>query len=418
MGQVRDPDARGWHVFPRVENGRKTFVCQYKDAAGEWRTHRVPRDIQSQRDAERYSAVWVPETLARGVAPATPIELPPDRGPTVAEIADRWLKLRRAETKRGDVAPKTVANNEQHLKTHILPTLGSLPVKALAEGPARLRQFVAELREKPRTRTGKDKKRVTIEGSTLSNNHVRNVCMTLSKMLSDAQAEQWAELAANPMAHEAVKLPRAETLAKGEIVFVERAAVEALLRDPRIDSERRAFYLLSFLTGLDVAEIAGLSWEHVDLDGTVPTVRVTRCFKASGEHGPTKRRSRVRTVPLHPLAVTMLRARKNAHWVELVATTRSRVTRFPVWASRKSDRHAGSQEGRRPALLARRGRCPARRPAARRLLRRAGRARHYDEKLSPVVRHLAPRGQGRRERRRTLDGAFRQERHRQALHGG
>ena len=309
---------KGWHVFPRTENGRTTYICQFKNAAGKWRTHRIPRDIQTQRNAERYAAVWVAETLAHGSKPAAFIELPPDAGPTVAEIADKWLKLRQAEVKRGDVAPKTLSDNTMHLSTHILPALGALPVKSLAEGPARLRKFIAELRAKPRTRTGKDKKRVTIQGTTLANNHVRNIAMTLSKMLTDAQAEQWADLAGNPMAHAAVKLPRAETLAKGEVIFVERAAVEAVLRDPRIAEERRAFYLLAFLSGLDVAEIAGLNWEHLDLDAKVPTVRVTRCFTASGKYGPTKRRDRVRTVPLHPLAVTMLRARKSTQWVELV----------------------------------------------------------------------------------------------------
>ena len=41
---------------PRTENGRVTHACQYMDNAREWRTHRIPRDIQTQRNAERYAA--------------------------------------------------------------------------------------------------------------------------------------------------------------------------------------------------------------------------------------------------------------------------------------------------------------------------------------------------------------------------
>jgi len=52
-------DSRGWHVFPRTENGRINYVCQFKNLAGKWRTHRIPGDITTQRNAERYAAVWV-----------------------------------------------------------------------------------------------------------------------------------------------------------------------------------------------------------------------------------------------------------------------------------------------------------------------------------------------------------------------
>jgi len=95
--------------------------------------------------------------------------------------------------------------------------------------------------------------------------------------------------------------------------------------------------LLAFLTGLDTGEIAGLSWEHVDLDAKVPVVRVTRCFKESGEYGPTKRRDRVRTVPLHPLAATMLRARRASQWVELVGRRPQQTD--PVFPDRHGKPH-------------------------------------------------------------------------------
>ncbi len=235
--------------------------------------------------------------------------------PTVRDITERWIALRRAEAARGDVASATVSANVEHLQHRILPALGDVRVSLLGAEPTRLRHFVADLREQPRTRAGRKKTRIVIEGTKLSNFRVRNVCATLSKLLDDAIAEGWVHLSMNPMRHPAVKVPRAVTLANGEVIFIERDSAALLLNSTLVGIELRTRCTVGLLTALDIAEISGLSFEHLDLDGSVPTVRVERCFTQTGKYGPTKRPSRVRLVPLHPLVVTALRSH-TARWVE------------------------------------------------------------------------------------------------------
>lgn len=333
-GEVRDGSARiTWRgrerkTFPLppswTDGERQTRANVLAKMAASFRSAKVlddPRAIELAKMAASADAVTldhvltVAQQLTGGLMPTLH---KPDR--TLRELAPGWVALRHDQHTRGDLAATTVEGNAEHLKMYVLPMLGDEPIQSFREGPARLRRFVRDLRARPKTRSGKNKTRVPIPGTVLSSIRVNNIASTLSQFFEDAIAEQWIKLATNPMRHPAVQaeLPKAETLAKGDVIYLERSVVETMLRHETLDEERRQKYLFLVLTGLDIGEMAGLDWSHIDdLDTAIPTVHVERCFTRLNEYGPTKRPSRVRRVPLHPLLIAMLKSRREDQWFKL-----------------------------------------------------------------------------------------------------
>ena len=293
----------GFDVFFYQRRDTMQWVFGYRAGSGQWPEHRVPADVRSRRDAERYAAAWLEEMKKRdGERPTAPVEPPPDRGPTLRELSSRWLELRE---RNPELATSTVRADRSNLDTHVLPAVGDVPIPELGTGA--LRRFIRGVREKR------------------ANYTTRNIVVTLTTFFDDAMAEEWVVLPANPMRHPGVRkeIPPAQPRSGRVVVFVPRADAEKMLVHPTLPEERRARYLVAFTSGLRDGEIAGLTWDDVELDAEVPLVHVTKSVAIKGPGGfatvgKTKTETSVRTLPLHSLAVAALAAWKRAGWEQLV----------------------------------------------------------------------------------------------------
>ncbi len=173
------------------------------------------------------------------------------------------------------------------MRAHVLahPEIADVPIASL--GPAMLRAWVRKVRDdgKIRVTWKKDEngKRVreTTRGGPLAPFTCRNIINSLTAFFADAMAEEWIDVPANPMKHEAVRreIPAAVTLAgKHRIVHFTRPVAEA---------------------------------------------KITKALALAGDKGwatlrATKTENRVRVIPLHSLAVRALRAWKSIGWAKLV----------------------------------------------------------------------------------------------------
>lgn len=288
---------------PRFLHGQWVYKVKWVEG-GEWKgPYRCPKDeVRSEREAERYAHAYVAALQAQGGGASERVAVAPNRGPTLRDLRDDWLKMRRADDR---LASSTVDDNESHLDRHILPELGDVLVTDL--DPPRLRAFARGLRKGRASYT------------------VLNVAHTLSRMIEDAMAEGWTTIAANPMRHPAVRreLPRGRTRSGKVIVHLTRSQAEQLLTAPTTTEEWRVRYLLGLLAGLRDGEIAGLRWSHVRFDGEIPVIEVREAVVYKGPHGHASV-SRLKTdmserdVPMHALVASTLRAWKAQGWTRWV----------------------------------------------------------------------------------------------------
>jgi integrase len=307
--------SRGWNVYRRGDGG---FVLQYRVQTGKWRETRVPREIRTEGKAEQWAAAWYAEfTGAMAGAPALPAIA--EGAPTLRGLHDPWLKLKERDP---EVEGGTLSNYRTSLNRHVLPLIGDVPLREL--GPGLLRNLLRDIH------AGKT---LTKEGRA-SNQLVRNVAYTLTKLFDDALGDEWIDLPANPMRHPAVVAaipppqPVAERegfLKRGEKVHLTVQQAEKLITCEAVPELRRVLYLVSMTSGgFRPGESYGLLWSDVHLDEKIPRVSVRQAYKLRARTkggtklGKTKTPDAVRDNPLHPLAVRALRAWKAEGWAKHV----------------------------------------------------------------------------------------------------
>jgi hypothetical protein len=127
-------------------------------------------------------AVQVPEATAPAARQtrgrALHLRVDASRGPTLRDLADKWLKLHRASPKLSDGPLKHDGTN---MKRHILPVFGDTAFADLGTGNPRA--FVRSLRDKRRTTRSKKP-----SGRRLSPSSVCNIVNTLAAFVGDAMA--------------------------------------------------------------------------------------------------------------------------------------------------------------------------------------------------------------------------------------
>jgi integrase len=165
----------------------------------------------------------------------------------------------------------------------------------------------------------------------LSPSSINNSAIALTRFLSDARAEQWVALDANPMKHEDVRamLPTVQEPDPEEIIQWTRDEVEKLLAVPTLPDDRFGLYLVVIVAGLRAGEARGLTFARVMLDAPIPLLRIVQQEKLkreAGDEGGTetpKTRSSKRDVPLHPFAITWLRWWRDAGWSKVYGRQRT-----------------------------------------------------------------------------------------------
>lgn len=289
------PDVKWW-VFKRA--GSKRFTFSWAPDSNEPQKRKqalLPADLRTEPQARIYAREHLAELTAEH-----PVQRKTAAGPTVDDLADRWLDSRRADERR---AGSTVRDNASHMKRWIRPALGKVTIKELESGVPLLRKQVREWRAQMAPCT------------------CRNVLSTLTSFLNEIVAEGWVVMNANPAEHKAVRseLPEAVPLVgRSQKLRLTVATAQALITGTSaahelvIPAERRVRYAVDLTGGYRDGEIAGLLWSGVLLDATPPRAEIEGALQLKSRDGharpgKTKTRGSARTVPLHPCAVAALR---------------------------------------------------------------------------------------------------------------
>ena len=211
-------------------------------------------------------------------------------GVTVGAFLIRWLE----DVVRPNKTHRTYATHLQQARSHIIPALGRIKLKAIRK--AHIDRLYADLlRDKP-------------EGSGLAPTSVRRVHAVLHAALEEAVRGDL--IPRNPAAHANKPKVRQE-----EIEPLDGEQAQAFLEAAR-GARYEALYVLCLMAGLRQGEALGLKWSDIDLDeGTLRVNRQLQRVRRDGEKSgklvfsEPKNASR-RTVGLPQRAVAALRSHR------------------------------------------------------------------------------------------------------------
>lgn len=263
---------RKW-TTPKGEQ-RSAWIVDYKDQSG--RRHQQAFD--TKREATAFASKTHVEVMGGvHVADADTI--------TIAEAADQWLK----GCKRDGLEPMTVAQYGQHVRLHIVPSIGSRKLTEISV-PV-VRAFLDRLRDEGR-----------------SDAMLRAVRVSLGSILSDAQER-------GLVARNAVKEMARERPGRGSTQARHKAPPQIGVDIPTTEEVkrilaaatgwRRVFMMTAALTGMRSSELRGLRWTDVDLNKSEITVRQRADAKRT--IGSPKSKAGRRTIPIGPALVQALR---------------------------------------------------------------------------------------------------------------
>jgi integrase len=242
-------------------------------------------------------------------------------GPTVGEYLDSWLSARRT------LRPSTRLAYEIHLRKHLGPHLGDLPLATLALED--IEAMYIALAEAP------DR-----QGRPLTPATVRRIHATLMSALTSAVRRGILER--NPAEH--VELARA-TAPRMQVWTADQLSTFLTLAS---DDSSHPLFLLLALTGLRRGEAIGLRWVDLDLDQKLLHVEQQIVAVAGNRHtGPPKSANGRRTLALpdrlvialehHRVAQEQQRSAAGDSWTHtaLVFATVSGAALEPVQVSRR-----------------------------------------------------------------------------------
>jgi integrase len=256
----------------RVKYGTSVRTVREACAAN---NQRAAQALLAQRRREVRDGTWAPARVARA------------QGSTLAEYVATWI----AGRKRDGVL--SARNEEQRLRDHVLPVLGS--------------KLMTELRRQDVRDLVVNLQRVTSKasGKMLAPRTVHRVYEDLRAVCSHA-VEVSELLPANPCT---IKVSRGELPKKIDrdprwrsgAVFT-RDEAETLISSDRVPLPRRVLYGLMLLMGCRVGEAVGRRWRDYDL-APVPLGRMS--IATQYDDRPLKTEN-PREAPVHPVLARML----------------------------------------------------------------------------------------------------------------
>lgn len=204
----------------------------------------------------------------------------PNERQTVAQYLERWLR----DSVQLRVAPRTYTSYAMHVRLHIVPAIGTIPLAKLQPG------HVQKLLN--------DKLKGGLSPATV--NRIRS---TLRAALN--QACKWGEVSRNVAT--LVDLPKEERPEIEPLTPQEARAFLVHVHDHRWE----ALFVVALATGLRQGELLGLVWNDIDLDVGKLTVRASlqRINGALQRVSPKTAQSR-RTIVLAETAIAALRTQR------------------------------------------------------------------------------------------------------------
>lgn len=295
---------QGWYLHNRC--GRLVLV--YRDSDGEWRQHRIPKEIRGDRAAENYAKVFLRGLRDAAVAsdiPEPSVEL------TLGELVTRWLEMRERLVVAGKIRPATLKQDRGVWKTHLEPVFGHLAVSSISADM--VREFAIDMSTKRAAFTA------------------RNIVSTLKTIFDDI--EPWLPTPLrNPVRSKSVVgvLPKARTVAGIKLrVVVPHAALVSLFTSEKVAVEHKIRYVLAVTSGIRDGELHGLQVGDVKLEGQ-PVLSITKSMalvsmtKRPGMQAP-KTEHGLRDLPLHPVATAALGWWLKTGWARYVGRDPSKT---------------------------------------------------------------------------------------------
>ncbi len=214
-------------------------------------------------------------------------ELPDSRGLTLGGFLDQWLE----EVAKPSVRPWTFEGYEVHVRRHIKPLLGRIPLDKIE--PLHIQTLMnRKLRE------------------GLSPKSVRYIRGTLRTALN--QAQRWGLVARNSAA--LVDGPRVERYEIRPFTPEEARTFLASLRGHRLE----ALYSVALTLGLRQGEALGLRWQDVDLQlGYLRVEKQLQRIESKFQLVEPKTARSRRTIVMPPSITAALRAHRELQAAEL-----------------------------------------------------------------------------------------------------
>jgi integrase len=149
------------------------------------------------------------------------------------------------------------------------------------------------------------------QGRALSDATVRNIMAPLRACLTTAVRE--GLIRSNPARD--VDLPHRPTVEDSEGEEVRAMSRDELATLLALLPERwRLLFAFLAATGLRISEAIALQWQHIELDGSTPHVKIRRAL-VKGRMGPPKSRYGRRDVPIdHSLVLALRDRRRGSEW--------------------------------------------------------------------------------------------------------
>ena len=300
---MTEASERGGWIKGRRVNGEGT-VARKPRADGQW----VARYTVVEEDGSVRRPVLYAKTRAEVSRKLRDALAARDRGErrpgkqTVADYLATWH-----DGTRPQLRPQTWQRQGEHVRLHLVPTVGRFPMHKLA--PVDVQRAYAQLLERG-----------------LSAATVRRTHAVLHRALG--QAVRWRLLAANVA--DMVDPPRVSRAEMAAFSPVDARRFVAAVRGDRLE----ALYVVALTTGLRQGELLALRWAEVDLDAA--WLQVTGSLvRDRGELGiaETKTARSRRRVELAAIAVDALRAHKLAQLEQRVALANVWQDRGLVFAS-------------------------------------------------------------------------------------
>lgn len=275
-------------LYPSRRHG--VWVVNWRDPTGIPMKKQVPKSIQDEGEARRWSHQHVREQCEAGVAvKVSGTALPP---PTIVELAKRWHAHHLADGMKEHRARGTLRAVEMYSGD-----LAKLPFTEVDVPTAAA--WVTWLKKQG-----------------LAPLSVRNVVYSFKGVVVDGRGFGWIKLPENVFADRFVtkQLPKPE---RNEAVPLTADQAITLVNCKLVPRERRVINLVCLCTGLRISEASGLHWEHVDLEAR--TLRVEGQLGRGHKKGkvpdfPAPKRESYRTIPLCEAAWSALNDWRNVGW--------------------------------------------------------------------------------------------------------
>jgi integrase len=255
----------------------EAWVVAYTDRAGKRRL----KSFDRKRDAEHYHAVVTGE-VRRGV------HIPDSQSVTIAEAGKLWLD----SCELSGLERATLVDYRRHLELHIVPLLGAVKLSQLTV---------------PMVRSFAD----TLRKNGTSSAMVRKLRVSLSSILTDA-------LERGLVAQNIIKGMRKQR--RGNEADRHKGKLEVGVDIPtpgevrtflaHLEGRWRPLLLTTIFTGLRASELRGLRWSDVNLArGELHVRQRADRYRVVGR---PKSETSVRSVPLPPMVVNILREHRLA----------------------------------------------------------------------------------------------------------